>query len=158
MTRIPASPSSSAVTSVSIFTPPFAAQYAAMPLAAWTALRLAVATIDPPPRAAMARPVLVGQEHAGEADIDDPLPVGQLVVKHLGRPSGARVGDADVEAAEAVDGQLDQGRLIGLARHIALGNGDLLARERREAVLVDVAGHHVRALGDEALDDGTSDA
>src|SRR5258708_8290611 len=56
LTRMPVAPSSSAATSVSIFTPPFAAQYVAIPRAAWTALRLAVATTDPPPPAAPPRP------------------------------------------------------------------------------------------------------
>ncbi len=133
-----------------------------MPAAGWTALRLAIVTIEPPVAGAHgpAR-VLHGEEHARQAQVDDPLPVGHVVVDDGRQVAGARVGHRDVEPAEPVDGRGHERSLVLLDGDVAGGGDEAVAElvlQGGQSRLVEVAADDRRALGHEAPCDGPADA
>ena len=98
LTRMPRGPSSSAVTSVSIERPAFAAQYGARPAPGWRALSDDSEMIEPPADEPLPG-VLHHDERAGQADVDDPAPLGDVEVGDQAERRDAGAVDHDVEPA-----------------------------------------------------------
>ena len=98
---------------------------------------------------------LRAEQHAEHVDVHDPVEVAQVVVQEAGHRAGdAGVVRHDVQAAEVLDGEVDQRlHLVGVGDVGLLERGDVaeLAGERLPGVDVDVGDDDPRALLDEAL-------
>ena len=103
--------------------------------------------------------MLHGQEHPGEAEVDDLLPGVERVVDDRAEGSLPGVGDGQVQPT-VLDGELGECLDLGLVGDVAVRRDHSVAvgvGQCREAPGVDVAGDDDGAVADEAIGDGAAD-
>ena len=102
----------------------------------------------------------VGAQHAEQVDLERALDPGGIGAEQRARRVDARVGDRDVDAAEALDGALDRGVERLAVRHVGLEERRAIAEARRQRLEPlglqpdesDVVAARVQALGGRGAD------
>jgi hypothetical protein len=96
------------------------------------------------------------QEDACQTEVDDALPILDLLIHDEHAVPAAGVGNGDVEAAEPFDCQADQRLLVGLRSDVAAHCQAVI--EAGEAGVIDVAGNDLATFTDKAFHDRPADA
>ena len=142
-TRMPCSASSTAIDRVKWMTAAFVARYAITPEPALIPPIDVVLTMAPPPCVGhVPGRALAADHHAEDVHGHDPVEVGEVVVEEaLERTADAGVVAHDVQAAEALDREVDDGLDLVRVADVGLlerGRRPELLGERLAAVAVDV--------------------